>query len=349
MNRSLKQQIDKLEGDNTKLRREVDAFQHTLKDAVASERERQSGVLAKETSRFKDEYAELESKLKGVLAGAEAGEARLRSKYTEQLKLRVDKVKAIMSDDFAVQLERLHKRHQEEIASRKRLYEDEVRVLLVELNRLRRSTSTGAGASTVGHHSRHAPDMRAPSPSPSQPPVPTRQADRPRPKDRYGDAGHRSKGTAVKSPVQYSVSSEDMPVRSQLSRQYASELESYIQHNGDVKGDGHRRKLHSRSPSRRPLSVRGSMDDSPIPQLYRYPTPPEYEAVYRSQSLDSPARLSKLSPKKDASFRFPTPPEYRAFYADNAPETSTDAVDQSESMLEDRTSVRSDESLFDDA
>ena len=283
----------------------------------------------KEVSQLEDIIRALQAKNAAAQEESTDKLNRMRARYEDTFKKRVERVRYEIQEEMDERLEQLRRRHREEVSNRQRLYEEEIRTLLKEMDRMRR-----------GRRSEDHPDIvsRNPIPSPEKPSL--------YPKPILGSARSSSK-SQLTSPSTlrssgYPMNTKDghsPSTRAHLSRQYATQLEGYIKKNKDsLRSPNIKTGSHSRSSP----TFSSPQHTTSFSARYRFPTPPEYEDLYKKRGKTDMKGDEGRYPRDslESSLRLPTPPEYRRFFEKNAPDEVD--VDLSESLLEDRISVSED-------
>lgn len=296
----------------------------TVQEAVEQERHRNWKSSREELSHLEEVIRALQAKIADEQEESSIKFTRMRNKYEDILRKRVERIRYEINEEMNEKFEQLKRRHREEVSNRQRLYEDEIRTLLRELDRLRGSKTTYPAVSDA-ERKRSPSSLRSP-----RYPTPSKSIRTPRQSFPSSPGVLRSSGSLADRMVE-----SKEPIRSQLSRQYASQLDSYLKKNRDVVSPT---KLATRVTNAKQSS---SPLHSSRSNRYRFPTPPEYDAVYRGQRKSVSAEDEDRYPRDslDISVRLPTPPEYRRFYAQNTPDEDEVDVDASESALDDRISV----------
>ena len=324
--RDLKAQIEELEGENINLRSRLQDISGTVQEAVSQERGRNLASNKKDVAQLEEIIRALQAKNAAAQEESHDKLTRIRARYEETFKKRVERIRFEMQEEMNEKLAQLTRRHREEVTNRQKLYEEEIRTLLREMDRLR---GGGRGEDFSLTSRNQIPSPQKPSRYPTS-----------------MSSARASSNLLLSSPSALKSSSRNMspkdgrspPVRAQLSRQYASQLESYIKKN---------KVLHSPSTDVGARSKSSPVYSSPqrktaFSSRYRFPTPPEYETLYKRRGGAFPPNDEDKYPRDslESPLRFPTPPEYKRFFEKNAPDEVD--VDHSESLLEDRVSVTED-------
>jgi hypothetical protein len=319
--KALRLQLEKQEQENGALRKEIKLFSYTIQEAVKEERQRNMSLLDQTETRHDLEMKHLSADLTRGAAASNGQVEALRIKFEEVLRRKLIRQQSELEQERREALEALARRHNEGLESRRRLFEQETRVLLDELNRLRRrdarvSVDLEMVSEPEPHHNTppkphtntHRP--RPPTPSHHIATPPSRSPSKIHPRALSpSPVSRKTQSHCYSNSISpSSADKQAMPARTQLSRMYVSELDNYIQKSGISPSA-------SRSPSKNKTADR-------IPSPKRQPSRRHDTMVQESHDSASSLRNSSV-------YRYPTPPEYKARYEDDIQEPISSKIESS--------------------